>query len=60
MHGQTDNNTIKSNAEAKNGILSNYHLGIGTQSEDGECGYRFVNRYTYCCKWGLLKFRVTQ
>jgi hypothetical protein len=31
MHGQTDKNTVKSNVEAGNGILSNYHLGIGTQ-----------------------------
>ena len=31
MHGQTDKNTVKSNVEAENGILSNYHLGIGTQ-----------------------------
>ena len=27
MHGQTDKNTVKSNVEAGNGILSNYHLG---------------------------------
>ena len=31
MHGQTDEIQVKSNVETGNGILSNYHLGIGTQ-----------------------------